>query len=137
MNEGPSAPRPQISEANAPFYEAAASGEFVLQRCEQCRRWIYYPRMLCPYCLSERVAWTPAAGRGELHSYSIVYHPAHPYFNDKIPIILAAVRLAEGPIMVASMTGDISRLRIGAPAHVTFDLRVDGVTIPRFKLDDE
>lgn len=130
------APVPRVNDANRPFYEAAAAGRFILQRCARCARWIYYPRVFCPYCLSPDLEWKPASGRGQIHSYAIVHHPAHDYFNDKVPILLAAVRLVEGPIMVASVKAQIDELTIDAPVHVVFDLKVDELTIPRFALGD-
>jgi uncharacterized OB-fold protein len=132
MNNPP--PKPLVTDVNRPMYAAAARGEFLLQRCVKCGRFIYYPRVACPYCLADEVEWVVASGRGTIYSFTIVEHPAHPAFSDKVPIVLAAVQLDEGPMMVASVQCEPSAIRIGERVQMIYDLEVDGLVIPRFAL---
>lgn len=127
-------PIPRVTNTNRPMYAAAANGQFILQRCARCRRFIYYPRLACPYCLSDTIRWVSASGSGSVWSFAIVEHPAHPAFNDGVPIVLAAVLLDEGPIMVASVRCSPTEINIGDLVHVIFDLKVDDLVIPRFAL---
>lgn len=129
-----SPPAPRVTDVNRPMYDAAGRGEFVIQRCARCEQFVYYPRPACPYCLSDQIEWVPASGRGNVWSFAIVEHPAHPAFDDKVPIVLAAVQLDEGPIMVASVRCAPSEIRIGGAVHVIYDLRVDDLVVPRFAL---
>jgi acetyl-CoA acetyltransferase len=49
-----------------------ARGSFEIQRCAACARHVFYPRVLCPWCGSDRLAWVSAAGTGTVYSTTIV-----------------------------------------------------------------
>ncbi len=38
--------------AMEPYWEAAANGKFLLSDCRGCGRVYYYPRPICPFCMS-------------------------------------------------------------------------------------
>ena len=48
----PARPLPQINSINRPFWDACLAGRLDLQRCDSpsCGRYVYYPRVCCPYC---------------------------------------------------------------------------------------
>jgi len=79
---------------------------------------IFPPRDVCPEC--EAPAKTPFAfsGRGEVYSYSTVYHPPRG-FEEFVPYTVALVRLDEGPMVTAQLTdvnaGDV---HIGMPVEM-------------------
>ena len=85
-------PQPVISIENRPYYEGAQAGQFVLQRCERCKRYVFTPRDVCPHCLeSSYLAWVQAAGTGRVHSWCIVHRPHHESFYAETPIVFAAI----------------------------------------------
>jgi uncharacterized OB-fold protein len=95
--------------------------------CENCGNKIFPPRDICPEC--EAPAKTPFqfSGRGEVYSYSSVYHPPEG-FNEFAPYTVALVKLEEGPMVAAQLT-DVERekVEIGMPVEmVTRRLREDG-----------
>ena len=45
-------PAPVINLETAPFWAAANEGIFLLKRCETCGEVHFYPRAVCPHCLS-------------------------------------------------------------------------------------
>ena len=54
------------------------------------------------------------SGDGTVYSYTVVRHPTHFAFADKIPYILAIVALAEGPRLVTALTGiEPDEVRVG------------------------
>ena len=65
--------------------------------CEGCNTHIFPPRDVCPEC--EAPAKTPFnfSGRGEVYSYSTVYHPPQG-FEEFAPYTVALVQLEEGPM---------------------------------------
>lgn len=94
-------PAPREDADNAEFLEAWRNGRFLIQSCGACGKSIFYPRPLCPYCWSDRIASREASGEGRIVSYSLVHRPNDPAFNDEVPIVLAEVELAEGASLIA------------------------------------
>jgi uncharacterized OB-fold protein len=129
-------PKPRVDVDNEPYFEAASARRFVIQRCRACGKWTFFPRNACPECLSDELEWTEPSGRGELLSYSIVQRPHHPSFYDEVPILFAAVRLAEGPVMLSEIRGaEADGLEIGMPLHVDFAEIDEGLTLPVWSPD--
>jgi uncharacterized OB-fold protein len=86
--------------------------------CEGCGARIFPPRDVCPEC--EAPAKTPFAfsGRGEVYSYSTVYHPPKG-FEEFAPYTVALVKLEEGPMLTAQLTDvDATDVHIGMPVEM-------------------
>ena len=86
--------------------------------CEGCGSRIFPPRDICPEC--EAPAKTPFAfsGRGEVYSYSTVYHPPRG-FEEFAPYTVALVKLEEGPMLTAQLTDvDADQIHIGMPVEM-------------------
>jgi len=56
-----------VSPATA-YAEGLAEGRLRYQRCEDCGRAVFYPRVVCPHCGSEALAWHDSAGLGTVYS---------------------------------------------------------------------
>lgn len=126
-------PTPTLYEWNRPFFAGGTLGKLVLQRCLRCRELIYYPRMVCPRCLSPDYEWATLSGLATVYSYAIVWRPNHPAFADQIPITLAVVDLKEGPQMVTTIVGCApDRVEIGMDVTVVFDTIAEGIALPKF-----
>ncbi len=96
-------PQPPNPALTRPFWEAAKRHELVLPRCQHCSRYHFYPRELCPFCLSNQIAWLPVSGKGHLYSYTIIHQPAHPAFAADVPYVYAIVQLDEGVMMPSNV----------------------------------
>jgi uncharacterized OB-fold protein len=86
--------------------------------CERCGARIFPPRDVCPDC--EAPAKTPLvfSGRGEVYSYSTVYHPPRG-FEEFAPYTVALVQLEEGPMVTAQLTDvDAGQVRVGMPVEM-------------------
>lgn len=128
-------PSPRLTDWNRPYFDGAAAGTLVLQRCSRCGKLIYYPRMACPSCLSTDVTWETIDGQGSIYSYSIVWRPQHPSFEPHVPIIMVAVQLNIGLLMIANLVHcDPERVEIGKPVEVCFSALDGGPTLPRFRM---
>ena len=67
------------------------------------------------------------SGDGTVYTYTIVRHPTHFAFADKIPYVLAIVELAEGPRLVTALTGVApDEVSVGQPVHAVFREIADG-----------
>lgn len=61
---------PQGVEAQ--YRQALDQGRFLIQHCAGCDRAVFYPRMICPHCGADKLAWTAPDGRGEVYSTTVV-----------------------------------------------------------------
>lgn len=137
----PARPLPQVNPINKPFWDACLAGRLDLQRCDSpsCGRYVYYPRVCCPYCGRGALSWRPVSGRGVIESFTKVYRPQHEVFHDEVPIHFLAIRLSEGPILYSRLVpgtqpdGDDSRLA-GREVEVVFSPPYGGIRLPYFKL---
>ncbi len=128
-------PVPTPSKISAPFWAAARRHKLVLQRCERCRAFIYYPRPRCPECLDDRLTWEEATGRGTVYSFTVVRRAASRAFSDA-PYILAIVELEEGPHITTNILAAPEAVRIGMKVTAYFDDVTPECTLVKFKPAD-
>lgn len=129
-------PIPHPDLVTAPYWECVNEGVFALPRCEVCGRHHFYPRANCPYCASPRIVWTPASGRGEVYSFSIVYRAPSPAFKDDVPYVIAIVKTAEGPHLLTRIAGvPAGEVRVGMKVRVKIEKREDRAALPVFEPD--
>lgn len=125
-------PLPVPDAETAPYWEAAAEGRLVIQKCGHCGAFRFYPRLVCPSCMSGDVEWVEASGQGRVYSYTIV-HRAPPAFRDAAPYVIAVIELDEGVRMMSRLLIDpVSEARIDLPVQVTFEKINDDITLPNF-----
>jgi uncharacterized OB-fold protein len=124
--------KPELTDVNRGFWEAAAEGVLSVQKCEDCRELRYPPALRCPNCLSAKWTWQPLSGRGEVLSYVVIHQKYNAAWADRVPYNVAIIELEEGPRMISNMLplsgGDVE---VGMPVQVVFEDE-DGVVIPRF-----
>jgi len=90
-----------------------------LQYCPSCKRYIFYPRELCPYCLAIKPDWKEVSGRGSVYSYTIVRWSALKSFENKVPYIYAIVELDEGVRMPTNIVDcPVDAVEIGMPVEI-------------------
>lgn len=124
--------KPELTEVNRGFWEGAAAGELSVQRCDDCRELRYPPALRCPVCLSDKWAWTPLSGRGEVLSYIVIHQKYNAAWADRVPYNVAIIQLDEGPRMISNvlpLSG--ADINVGMPVQVVFEDE-DGVAVPRF-----
>lgn len=127
-------PLPVPSPVTEPFWRAACRHELVLQRCHACGRYVYYPRALCPHCLSDDLRWTPVSGRGSVYSFTVARRPTASVFADWVPYVIAVIELEEGPRMTTNVVGCAPEdVRIGMAVEVVFEDVTDEVTLVKFR----
>ena len=127
-------PQPQADTDNRRFLESWREGRLALQACGSCGRKFYYARPLCPHCWSEALTWLPAAGVGEVISYSLIHRPNHPSFFGEVPIALAEIRLVEGVTLLARVVGAApGLLRSGLPVRLVSIPEAARFPLPTFE----
>ncbi len=126
-------PLPIVDGDSAPFWAAAREGRLAIPRCEDCGRYHFYPRVLCPHCHSDRVAFHDVSGEGCIYSFTVHHRAAGPAFESDLPYVVALVDLDEGVRMLTNIVpGPIERVKIGARVRVRFDHATDEITLPKF-----
>jgi hypothetical protein len=127
----PIRPSPTLTEDNRFFWEAAAQGRLVAQRCRACGRLQHPPRPMCPACHGAEHDVTELAGTGVVYSYAVLHHPQNPRFS--YPLVAALVDLDEGIRLVTNLVGlEPADVRIGLPVRVTFVPTDDEMSVPVF-----
>ena len=127
-------PQPQADADNRQFLESWREGKLALQACRSCGRKFYYARPLCPHCWSDALTWLPAAGVGEVVSFSLIHRPNHPSFFDEVPIALAEIRLVEGVTLLARIVGaEPGLLRAGIPVRLVSKSEAARFPLPTFE----
>jgi uncharacterized protein len=128
-------PLPVITEENRPFWEGCKQGKFLLQYCERCQRYQFYPRLYCMQCGFEGLRWKEVSGHGVIYSYTIIHQNRSPEFMPDVPYHVAIVQLEEGPRMLSSIV-DIApaELHVDLPVSVVFEVVTDTISLPRFRL---
>ena len=92
------APLPETDwDLTRPFWQAAKESEFVMPRCADCERYVWYPEEQCPHCGAGDVLWVQVEGRGLLFSWAEVRHPLHPPYKNQLPYITGIVALEVDP----------------------------------------
>jgi uncharacterized OB-fold protein len=127
-------PLPQPTAQSRPFWDACASGELRLQRCNACGAWWFPPAERCPECLGTRWTWAKASGRGRVYSF-VVYHRAyHPAFASELPYVVALVELEEGPRLISNLIGcAVGCASCEMAVEVVFEQVAEGVNLPKFR----
>jgi len=127
-------PLPVPDGDTKPYWDAAKEHRLMIQRCQDCQRAIFYPRSVCPHCMSDRLEWIQASGRGTIYSYTVV-HRSPAAFKDDVPYVVALIDLAEGVRMMSNVVACApSDVRIGAAVEVVFDDVTPEITLPKFRL---
>ena len=127
-------PVPVITEENSPFWEGCRRGVLLLQYCEACQSYQFYPRLYCMQCGANSLRWERASGRGVIYSYTVIHQNKSPEFGNDTPYNVAIVQLEEGPRLMSNIvevaSGD---LRVDLPVTVVFDAVSETISVPRFK----
>jgi hypothetical protein len=130
-----SRPAPIRTADNQFFWDAAAQGRLVAQRCSDCGRFHHPPRPMCPVCHSLQYEVVELSGTGQVYSYAVLHHPRSPRFS--YPLVAALVDLDEGIRMVTNLVGtEPADVRIGMPVRVVFDRTDDDGRVPVFEASE-
>jgi uncharacterized OB-fold protein len=87
---------------------------------------------ICPACHSAEFEWVAAGGGGTVYTYTVVHHPTHPAFADKVPYVVAVVELDEGPRIVTNITNcPVEEVRGGMRVSIYFEDVAEGFRLPQ------
>lgn len=87
----------------------AAQGRFGLQLCADCQAVQYPPRDACVKCLSNDLHWQDVDPAGTLLAETTIRVSPEPYFRERMPWRMGAVKLNAGPMLNCHLHGEVSR----------------------------
>lgn len=121
---------PRPDHASRHYWQSAADGTLVLQRCTQCDQFQFYPRSLSAACAGD-TEWVTASGRGTLYTYTVIRQNRSEAFAPLSPYAVGIVQLDEGVRMMSNIVDcDIEALRVDMPLEVVILRAADDVGLP-------
>jgi uncharacterized OB-fold protein len=125
---------PRIHPANQPWWDALDRGEIVMQRCDDCARLIFYPRIHCPHCFSRNVSWTEVNEAATLFTWAKAEHSVSPAYDHLGPIILAVADFGGAHIPTTIVETAEEDIKVGMTLVPVFDRdSYPGLTLLRFR----
>lgn len=119
-------PTPAPSPETGAFWQAAKEERLLVKRCRACGKFHWYPRAICPHCMSGETEWVEAKGEGTIYSFSVMERA-------EVPYAIAYVELAEGVRMMTNIVGcPFADISIGQAVRVRFAPTEDGGKLPVF-----
>lgn len=130
-HSGKNFPRPTAETEN--YWRGCHNHELWVQKCTDCNRHQFYPRMFCTSCMSPKITWVRASGKGKVASFTIVRRAVSNAYVSEIPYFVALIQLDEGPTMMSNVVQcDPEQVFIGMAVKVVFEDWSEKVSIPKF-----
>jgi uncharacterized OB-fold protein len=129
-----------IDGDSAPHFRGRLRHELLIQQCEDCDRWNYPPRPICPNCWSSSLVYRAVAGTGVVYLATFLHlGPAIPGVSYDPPYPVVSVELDDAPGVrftgtAIGIAGE--RSVIGSRAELTWVDRA-GVPVPTFVIDQQ
>lgn len=87
------------------YFDQITSGRFVIQQCEDCKKFFFPPREFCTHCDSQQTHWVEPSGLGTVYSHTTVSRKREHGGDYNIVLI----DLDEGPRLMSTVIGTGSR----------------------------
>ena len=99
------------------FYANLRDGRLTTTECTDCGELHYPPRIVCPECLSDDLAYVDLPHEGEMHSFTEV-RGTPPIGMSDVPFVVGVVDL--GPVQLSARIDDAAYedLEIGDPVSL-------------------
>ncbi|WP_068268926.1 Zn-ribbon domain-containing OB-fold protein [Aldersonia kunmingensis] len=122
---------PAADGLDQPYWDGMLAGELRLQRCGNCRVWIWGPQWICGQCHTFDPEWEAVEAVGTVYSWARSHYPFITELADRAPYVTVLVELpgAGNRRVLGILTGDDTNVRIGDPVvgHIELD---EGATWP-------
>ncbi len=84
---------PSDDGLDAPHWAGLRQGRLVLQRCHDCRSWIWAPRPICGTCHSFQLDWEDVEPLGTVHSWTRTWQAFTGESTGHLPYVVVLVAL--------------------------------------------
>ena len=113
-------PAPGADWETRGYWEGAARGELVLQRCRACGAVQHRPRALCVSCLADAIEHFVASGRGTVHTFTVTHQNQAPGFREAVPTCSPTWTSRRGRGCSRTWWARPAAVRIGMAVRVEF-----------------
>ncbi|TSD45398.1 DNA-binding protein [Rhodococcus sp. KBS0724] len=86
---------PTADGLDQPYWDGLRAGELRLQRCTQCRTWIWGPQWMCGSCHTFDPDWEAVEPVGTVYSWSRSWYPFVTELAAKVPYLTVLVELPD------------------------------------------
>jgi uncharacterized OB-fold protein len=126
---GAKAEGPSHTGIDAPHWDGLKAGELRIQRCTECKRWIWVAQPLCPSCHAFDPGWEAVEPAGVVYAWTRTHKAFHP--TAEVPYVTVLVELPQaGDRRVLGIyTGDGDPV-IGSRVRGTFEPAPDADSWP-------
>jgi uncharacterized OB-fold protein len=131
-------PSPIPTEWSTPYWDGAAVGRLILQRCRDCGHWNHPPGLFCPNCSGESLGNETIAGGGAITHLVVVHQTKIEAFEGRVPYLVVAAEMDEQADLVLLgnvLDVDPFSAEIGMRIRIAFERQNSAVTLPQFVLD--
>ncbi|WP_085991209.1 Zn-ribbon domain-containing OB-fold protein [Oceanobacillus senegalensis] len=128
---GKNFPEPTVETEK--FWQGCRKRELLIQQCNECGHYQFYPRIMCTDCMSRNIDWMSATGRGKVKTYTIIYRAISKAYAKDVPYVVAIIELEEGPSLMSNVVGcKPEEVKVGQEVMVTFEDWSEEISIPKF-----
>lgn len=108
-------PIPSPDAVSAPYFRGCTEGKILIQQCQACGNYQFYPRLICKTCGGDP-EWRESEGVGEVYTFTIVRQFGMEPFRSEVPYVVGMIRLPEGPLVMGGISNcDVDSVYIGMP----------------------
>ncbi|MCF8601983.1 OB-fold domain-containing protein [Gordonia sp. HY442] len=119
---------PAADGLDQPYWDGLLAGELRIQRCAQCRTWVWGPQWICGRCHTLEPGWEAVDPVGVVYAWSRSHYPFIREYADRTPYVTALIELPHaGGRRVLGLMPD-------AGGH---DIRIGDAVQGRFELDED
>ena len=123
---------PQHGQDAMFFWDGVLRHELLIQRCASCGALRHPPRPMCPHCQSLEWDTVKSSGKGTVYTFVVHHYP--PVRGFEPPHVPAVIELEEGTRILSDVIGiDPSKVEVGLPVQVSFEVLYENVLIPVFR----
>lgn len=78
---------------DAPHWDGLRTGQLLIERCAECREWVWSPRPICPACHSFDMRWEAVEPSGNIYSWTRTWQPFTKESTGHLPYVIVLVAL--------------------------------------------
>jgi uncharacterized OB-fold protein len=124
---------PAVTEETVPFWEAAAAGRLVVERCTACGADSFPPRGTCRACRCRETTWAEVTGPGTVYSFTVNHQRWLPGLEVPYAVVLVEFAAHPGVRVPGRLRGCApDEAAIGMAVDVGFAPGPEGVAVPSF-----
>lgn len=124
---------PAVTEESAPFWEAAAEGRLLAERCADCGAESFPPRGACRSCRSRATAPVEVTGPGSVYSFTVNHQRWLPGLEVPYAVVLVEFERHPGVRVAGRLRGcPPGDAAVGLAVDVGFEPGPGGCHIPSF-----